>query len=225
MLPPFILFDLDDTLFDHRRASRIALQAVHAAHACDLDPDAFADEHARVLEQYHQRFLAGEMSLDQARAARMIEAFATFGRTLSVEESLSVAALYRREHRAHRALLPGARELLEALAGKVRLGLVSNNAVAEQFDKLRRLDIARYFAAIVISEDVGVTKPDPRIFAIALERLGARAADTVMIGDSRAADIDGACQAGLAAVWLNRPNHTKINAKPALAPISGQKRS
>ncbi len=217
MLPPFILFDLDDTLFDHRRATHIALQAVHAVHAADLAFDAFAQEHARVLEVYHQRFLAGELTLDEARAARMIEAFATFERKISVEQSLAVADIYRREHRGNRALVPGARELLDALNGQARLGLITNNSVAEQFDKLRTLNIAHYFDSIVISEDVGVTKPDKRIFEIALERLGATAPQTVMVGDNLPVDIHGALNANIAAVWLNRSRHEIKSKSPALA--------
>jgi len=223
MLPPFVLFDLDDTLFDHQRATHIALQAIHAVHAGDLPFEAFAQEHARVLEAYHGRFLRGELTLDEARAARMIEAFATFGRKLSAAESLAIADIYRQEHRGNRALVPGARELLAALHGKVRMGLVSNNAVAEQFDKLRKLDIAHYFEAIVISEDVGVCKPDARIFALALERLGAGPRQAVMIGDSLHADIGGALGAGIAAVWLNRNGPAQESQSPALAGISGQK--
>ena len=217
MLPPFILFDLDDTLFDHQRSAHIALQAVHAAHAADLPFGPFAEEHARVLEVYHQRFLSGELTLDEARAARMIEAFATFQRHISHEHSLAIADIYRREHRGNRWLVAGAHELLDALDGNARLGLVTNNSVAEQFDKLRTLNIAHYFDSIVISEDVGVTKPDKRIFDIALERLGATAQQTVMVGDNLRVDIHGALNAGIAAVWLNRGGHEINGQTPALA--------
>ena len=223
MLPSFILFDLDDTLFDHRRSAHIALQAVHAAHAADLPFVPFAEEHARVLEVYHGRFLSGELSLDEARAARMIEAFATFARHISHEQSLAIADIYRREHRGNRALVPGARELLDALAGKARLGLITNNSVAEQFDKLRTLKIAHYFDSIVISEDVGVTKPDKRIFDIALERLGAKAYETVMVGDNLHIDIHGALNANIAAVWLKRSMHEVNSQTPAPARLREQK--
>jgi HAD superfamily hydrolase (TIGR01549 family) len=203
MLPPFILFDLDDTLFDHTHASRCALAAVHAAHAPEAAFEIFAAEHARLLEVFHQRFLAGEYTLDQARAARMTGLFATLGRALSADEAAHIGAHYRREHQANRQLIAGARDLLDALLPHARLGLITNNSTADQIDKLRTLDIARYFDSIVISEDVGVAKPDPRIFALALERLGAHAHEAVMIGDSLHADIEGARAAGMATVWLN----------------------
>jgi FMN phosphatase YigB (HAD superfamily) len=56
---------------------------------------------------------------------------------------------------------------------------------------------------LIASEDVGVSKPDRGIFDIALERLGATAADAVMVGDSWANDIAGAVNAGIRAIWFN----------------------
>jgi HAD superfamily hydrolase (TIGR01549 family) len=212
MLPPFILFDLDDTLFDHTRASRIALESVHAIHAHDADFDDFAREHARVLEVFHARFLRGEFSLDQARAARMIELFATFQKSIDAATALEISVLYRREHQSNRALVAGARELLEALQHKTRMGIITNNSTAEQIEKLRALDIAHFFEVIVISEDAGVTKPNRKIFDIALERFGAQPHEAVMIGDSFTNDIEGAIGAGIAPLWFNRNgNETPAN--------------
>jgi len=204
MLPPFILFDLDDTLFDHTRASRIALESVHAVHARDVDFDDFIREHARVLEVFHARFLKGEFSLDQARAARMIELFATFEKSVNANLALDISMQYRCEHQGNRALVTGARELLEALQHQTRMGIITNNSTAEQIEKLRALDIAHFFEVIVISEDVGVTKPNPKIFEIALERFGAQPHQAVMIGDSFTNDIEGAIGAGIAPLWLHR---------------------
>jgi YjjG family noncanonical pyrimidine nucleotidase len=218
MLPRAVLFDLDDTLFDHRRASTIALSAMHAAHAPDLAFAAFAQRHAEVLETFHARFLAGEFTLAEARVARMRTLFASFDRQIDDATAARAAQLYREQHQANRSLVTGALELLEALRNRCRLGIVTNNSTAEQLEKLRALDIARYFDAVVISEDVGVTKPDPKIFSIALERIGARAADTVFIGDNWTNDICGALDAGMAAVWLDRDGETQ-----ALAGVSEQK--
>ena len=204
MFPAAILFDLDDTLFDHRRASGIALGAMHAAFAPDLPFEAFAIRHGEVLEDFHARFLAGEFTLDQARLARMHALFATFDRRIDDATAGRVAHLYREQHQAHRRLVAGAIELLDALHGRCRLGIVTNNSTAEQLEKLRALDIAGYFDTVVISEDVGVTKPDPMIFAIALERIGVDASDALFIGDNWANDIAGAHAAGMAAIWLDR---------------------
>ena len=219
MWPRAILFDLDDTLFDHRRASGMAIGALHAAHAPALCFEQFALKHAEVLEAFHTRFLNGEFTLDEARVARMQTLFAAFDLKLDASAAERAARLYREQHRANRHLLPGVMELLETLREHCRLGIVTNNSTVEQIDKLRALDIAHFFDAVVISEEVGVTKPDPKIFSIALERIGASARDTVFVGDNWTNDIGGAVNAGMAAVWLNHNDKT-----PALTDIAEQKR-
>ncbi|MCY7387068.1 MAG: HAD family hydrolase [Burkholderiales bacterium] len=218
MWPRAILFDLDDTLFDHRRASAHALSAMHAVHAPDLPFEPFVAKHAEVLEIFHARFLAGEFTLDHARVARMQTLFAAFERDLDAATAIKAAQLYREGHQANRHLVPGTIELLDALREHCRLGVVTNNSTAEQIEKLRALNIAGYFETVVISEDVGVTKPDAKIFAIALERIGARPQDTVFVGDNWTNDIVGAINAGMSAVWLDHSGKT-----PATTGIAWQK--
>ncbi len=220
MWPRAILFDLDDTLFDHRRASALALTAMHAAHASDLPFELFANKHAEVLEIFHARFLAGEFNLDQARVARMQTLFGAFEREIDAVTAERAARIYREQHQANRHLVAGSLELLDALRDHCRLGIVTNNSTVEQIEKLRALNIASYFDTVVISEAVGVTKPDGRIFAIACERIGVDPQDAVFVGDNWANDIVGAVNAGMSAVWLDLDGKT-----PALAGIPEQKRS
>lgn len=93
---------------------------------------------------------------------------------------------------------------LQAMAGRgLRLGVISN-----WDDRLRRLlealDLARCFEVIVISCEVGTSKPSPEIFAEAVKRLGVPAMQILHVGDSRAMDFEGACSAGLSAVQIAR---------------------
>jgi putative hydrolase of the HAD superfamily len=99
---------------------------------------------------------------------------------------------------------PAAETVLGALARDHRLALVTNGAPDVQREKLAGTTLARYFGAIVISCEVEVAKPDPRIFEIALDRIGASAADAVMVGDSLARDVAGARAAGIRVVWIDR---------------------
>jgi HAD superfamily hydrolase (TIGR01549 family) len=221
MLPGAILFDLDDTLFDHQHASSCALLDLHARYAGALAYPAFAREHARVLEKYHARFLDGEFTLDGARAARMVELFASFGEHLDDARALEIALRYRESHQGNRRLVAGARELLDALQGRAKLAVVTNNSVQEQWSKLRHLGIAEHFAAVVISEEVGVTKPAEQIFFVALARLDCRAHEAIMIGDNWEIDIVGARNAGIPAVWFNRfgTPHPAPQTVPAIAAL------
>src|SRR5262249_29676561 len=82
--------------------------------------------------------------------------------------------------------------------------VVTNGETRQQEAKLRRTGLDRYLAAWVISEEAGVRKPNPRIFAIAAERARTRLAGAWMVGDSPEADIGGAAAAGVRSVWLHR---------------------
>ena len=115
-----------------------------------------------------------------------------------------LAETYRTARRARQLVDAEAEPILGALARDHRLALVSNGAPDVQREKLAGTALARYFGAIVISCEVGVGKPDPRIFEIALERIGADADEAVMVGDSLARDVAGAHAAGIRAVWIDR---------------------
>ncbi|MBL8517033.1 MAG: HAD family hydrolase [Betaproteobacteria bacterium] len=206
-----ILFDLDDTLFDHAHSSRVALRALHAEHAAHVDFDMFSTEHASLLEHYHQKFLRCEYSLDEARAARMLALFNRFNLNIGEEAALRVAMTYRDLHQANRQLVAGAGDLLEKLFCEYSLAIVTNNSAAEQRAKLKHLGIAGYFKALIISEEVGATKPDARIYYAALDQLGCEPHEAVMVGDNVHADVQGAHDAGIAAVWFNRFSKTSID--------------
>jgi HAD superfamily hydrolase (TIGR01509 family) len=91
--------------------------------------------------------------------------------------------------------------ILERLAHRHRLGVVSNfyGNLATVCDNAQ---VRRYFGVIVDSARVGLSKPDPRIFILAVEALGIEPARTVMVGDSLARDMAGARAAGMAHIWL-----------------------
>ncbi|MER7444194.1 HAD family hydrolase [Micromonospora avicenniae] len=82
--------------------------------------------------------------------------------------------------------------------------VVTNGAVRQQEGKIRRTGLDRYVADWVISEEAGVSKPNPRIFALAAQRVRMPLRGAWMVGDSPEADIGGATSAGLPSVWLHR---------------------
>lgn len=82
--------------------------------------------------------------------------------------------------------------------------VVSNGAVRQQDAKIRRTGLDRYVADWVISEEAGVSKPNPRIFALAAQRARMPLRGAWVVGDSPEADIGGAAAVGLPSVWLHR---------------------
>ena len=105
---------------------------------------------------------------------------------------------------AHFSLLEGAEELVRYLAAKYPLTVVTNGFVEVQYEKFDKSGLRDCFAHIVLSEEVGCQKPNPRIFEEALRMNGLQAEDVVMIGDSWSSDIQGAINAGIDQIWIRK---------------------
>lgn len=209
-MPPTrsVLFDLDDTLFDHSHATRHALAVLQAGEpalrawtAAELER-----RHGELLEELHREVLSGRLSIEAAREVRfrrLLNAAASVG--LARRRSAALARLYRQSYEEGWRAVPGANELLAALkqAG-VSIVVVTNNLTAEQRAKLAGCGLDVHVDHLITSEDVGVMKPHARIFDVALAAAGVTAHEAVMIGDAWHIDVAGARAAGLRAVWLNR---------------------
>lgn len=103
--------------------------------------------------------------------------------------------------------LPGAVSLLNAIRGNAKIGIITNGFSALQQVRLERTGLRDYFDLLVISEEVGVAKPDKKIFDYALEQAGNPDRSRVlMVGDTAESDILGGINAGLATCWLNAHN-------------------
>ncbi|HXW07533.1 MAG TPA: HAD family hydrolase [Vicinamibacterales bacterium] len=201
-----VLFDLDDTLFDHQAAARAALQVVQAQFECfrRLTPDDFERTHAGFLERLHHRVVSGEVGIDEARIERFRLLLEAAGEAEDSERAAVAARRYRHAYVEARRPIAGAAALLQALRARVRIGIVTNNLLEEQQQKLRHCGLETCVTHLIVSEEARVSKPDPAIFRIALARLGCEPAEAVMVGDSWPNDVRGARAAGIPAVWFNR---------------------
>jgi HAD superfamily hydrolase (TIGR01549 family) len=202
-----VLFDLDDTLYDHRFSSRNGLRALKNVYDCfkNAELDVLEMEYLKLLNEIHlSKVLTGIYTIDEARAERYRRFFLKFGVDAGLEEINHAREIYTSAYRVIQRAVPGSIELLNKLKKKVKLGIVSNNYGTEQEAKINSCGFNRYFDAVVTSVEVGITKPSPEIFFMALEKLGFMPAETVMIGDSWNSDIKGARNAGINPIWFNR---------------------
>lgn len=217
---PVLLCDLDDTLFDHERATREALADLRLNYQVlsTWSLDELDVRHRHLLETLHIEVLAGRSTIDDARRER-------FGRLLTqagVQDPVAAATLaatYREVYASNWQPVPGALELLQAIrdAGHIVV-VVTNNGVAEQRLKLERCRIGEWIEHLVTSEEVGVSKPAPGIFADALARVDAAPSDAVMLGDAWEADVEGARRVGITPVWFNR--HGRPSPDPTVAELA-----
>lgn len=102
------------------------------------------------------------------------------------------------------SLLPGAEELVRYLAKKYPLTVVTNGFIEVQYEKFDKSGLRNCFSHIVLSEEVGCQKPNPRIYEEALRMNGVSAEEAVMIGDSWNSDIQGAINAGIDQIWIRK---------------------
>jgi putative hydrolase of the HAD superfamily len=219
-----VLFDLDDTLFDHAGCARDALTAVQNCHESlrAMRFDVLERTHSTLLEQLHKDVMFGRVPLEEARRQRFLRLLAACGVETADAAAAELAATYRDTYRESRRSLAGAAGLLAAVRQRAaRVGIVSNNLLEEQLDKLRTCGLESFVDALVVSEDVGVSKPDPGIFRVALDRLEIAPAEAVMVGDSWSADVLGARAAGIRAVWFNPGRVPPPDDDAAIAQLHG----
>lgn len=120
------------------------------------------------------------------------------------EFAVELAEAFMVNRRKMHVLFDDVLPLLDNLKDKYKLGLLTNGAPDLQRTKIDGSEIGGYFESIVVSGEVGVGKPDPRIFKMMLHQLGESPEKTIMIGNSLNSDVKGAQAAGIKAVWLNR---------------------
>ena len=203
-----VLFDLDDTLFDHTHATRKALARLRA------DEQSLASwttaeleaRHSEVLELLHLDVLTGSLSIDAAREERFRRLLAAAGADgLTAGRASALASLYRDSYLGAWQAVPGATALLASVkrAG-LTVAVVTNNLTAEQRRKIDGVGLAPYVDQLITSEAIGVMKPDVGIFRAALDAVGVVADEAVVVGDAWPIDIAGARAAGIRAVWFNR---------------------
>lgn len=204
-LPP-ILFDLDQTLFDHRHGLRAGLRGLQrefpplrSSPLADLEAD-----YDHLLDASHRKVLEGRLSLGDSRINRIRRLFADRGEPMSWREARRRTQVYRRAYWAGARAVPGAPQLVRRLRARGHpVGVVTNNPPYGQWEKLRYDGLRDHIQVLVASGALGYAKPDPRIFHVALRRLGLPHSPAVMVGDSYRHDVLGARAAGLAPVWFN----------------------
>ena len=206
-----VLFDLDDTLIDFQYSRRHGLRAVQellpALAAVSLEELELV--HDEELHANYLRTLGGNLSDDAARIERIGGICRRYGLQPDIGTIAQAAVAYAHEQQSNMRLVPGVPTLLDALRGRVKVGVVTNGPSAQQRAKLDQFDInPNDLDALAISEEVGTRKPDPTIFRYALANLGVPPERVTMLGDSWENDILGALESGLAAVWLNRYGRT-----------------
>ena len=192
-----IFIDADDTLFDFQAGEREAVGRV-LEHLGIVDPGAAAA---------YQVINAGLwLDLEKGlttQAQLKIRRFELLMTRYGVSGNPTEAAEYYVEALSEQSmLLPGALEAVQEVAGRLPVSVVTNGISAVQRGRMSRSPLRFLIKDFVISEEIGIAKPDPRVLEIALGNLGLGREDALMAGDG-VADMRCAKNAAVDGCWLN----------------------
>lgn len=214
-----LFFDLDDTLWAFSENARDTLQATYEKHGYGRFFRSFAhfyDLYTLRNLQLWDEYARGHVTKDELNRQRFLYPLQQVG-----VEDAALAQDFAHDFFAViptcRKLMPHAREVLDYLAPRYRLFILSNGFRELQYRKMCSAGIEHYFQRVVLSDDIGLLKPRVEIFHFALSATQSLASESLMIGDNWENDIAGARNAGWSqAYYCPTPDATPLPFRPTL---------
>ena len=198
------LFDLDQTLLDFHASEYKALGIVLTWHGLS-----FSDPIYQAFKAYNKSLWLelekGTVSRTELFTKRFQDVFSRCPEDASGLDPLAVNDEFIRTMSVNGVLMDGAPGFAEKVKNGIpdaRIYIASNGATVNAKGRIASTGLDRYIDGLFISEEMGVTKPDPAFFDFCLERIGEPKSSCIMIGDSLSSDMLGAKNASLASVWF-----------------------
>ncbi len=206
----YLFFDLDHTLWDFDSNAKQTLEELHRTLSLHdrgiTDFDRFYRTYLLHNEKLWDRYRKGFIKVDELRWKRMWHTLLDF----KIGDDKLARAMgdeFLRLLPTRRLVFPHTIELLDYLRNKgYELHLITNGFEKTQHEKIKNAGLTGYFGQVITSEGSNSLKPHKEIFDYAFTLTGARADNSIMIGDSIDADIMGAANAGMDQVYVNHTN-------------------
>lgn len=197
-----LLFDLDDTILDFKKAEKAALQ--NTLRQLNIEPEPHILSRYSEINQAQWKLLElGQLTRDELKPRRYQLLFEEFGLDRSAQQA---AAIYEQQLGIGHYFIDGAEEALIRLSVSCRIYIVSNGTAVVQHSRIASSGIEKYISGLFISQEVGCDKPSPEFFSRVFGSIDNFSKDeAVIIGDSLSADIRGGINAGITTIWFN-PN-------------------
>ena len=204
-----IFIDWDDTIGDFINAAHCSLQDMFTNHHLDahfLDFQTFYNIYHTHNISLWERYGRDEVTKEYLSFDRFFYPLMMAPVPYSLADAIALAPVLGAEHLEHTTtyfrLLPDAEEVVRKLAERYPLTIVSNGFIEVQYRKVEKSGLRDCFRHIVLSEEVGAQKPNPKIYEEALRLNGCQPEEVLMIGDSWTSDIQGAINAGIDQLWV-----------------------
>ncbi|WP_432714281.1 YjjG family noncanonical pyrimidine nucleotidase [Pedobacter sp.] len=207
-----IFFDLDHTIWDFDRNAEETLMELFEQYNLPglglTSPQNFIQTYTENNQFLWAEYHLGKITKETLRSERFSKTFLQLGVSPNLvphqfEED------YVKISPTKTNLFEGSEKVLAYLQKKYTLHIISNGFKETTLTKMSLSGLNPYFENVIISEDVGVNKPDQRVFEYALNKAGATKEESIMIGDSIEADIRGAQDFGMRAIFFNPLNREK----------------
>lgn len=203
-----IFFDLDDTLINSKTAQYNAICQFRKLFKIfeEVDEEYFSKIWHEITIKLYEEYAKGKMDFQTQRVKRIKNLFEKFNINIDDKLAQKYFEAYLNLYKANWNLFGDTLETLEDMQKKYKLVLITNGDSKQQREKIEKTKIENYFSKIIISSEVGVSKPKKEIFELACKEINIEPENCLMVGDSYRLDIKGAQNAGLKAVWVNRKN-------------------
>lgn len=201
-----LFFDLDHTLWDFETNSRITLLELYEEMQLQAKGvpsfERFFEEYEKINEALWADYRKGKVTKAELRSQRFYRSLRQFDvEDIPISNLMEELYIQRSPYKTN--LLPDALETLQVLSAKYQIHIVTNGFSEVQDVKIDHSGLKPYITHRISSEQVGVQKPDPKVFHYALKVTGAKRKESLMVGDSLEADVLGARRAGIEAVYFN----------------------
>lgn len=201
-----LFFDLDHTLWDFDKNSAFAFDTIFKEQGFEISLPDFLNIYIPRNQHYWKLYQVNKISHEDLRYYRLKDVFDALQYEVSDKIIHQLSEDYIKYLPEYNHLFDGAIEILDYLKPNYKLHIITNGFASVQTKKLKNSNIDYYFETITNSEMAGVKKPHRNIFDFALSLANASKNDSLMIGDSYEADIVGAQDAGIEAVFFNEHN-------------------
>jgi len=201
-----VFFDLDHTLWDFEKNSGLTFEKIFSLNNINVELEKFLPVYEPINLNYWKLYREEKVTKSALRYGRFKEAFDEI--EVRVEDDMinHLSETYIEYLTTFNHLFEGTFEILEYLQDKYQLHIITNGFEEAQEKKMESANIRSYFKTITNSEMVGVKKPNPKIFNFALDMANAQPKESIMIGDSLEADIEGADKIGMDTIHFDYKN-------------------